>query len=79
MVLQIPFVRVTEPLRDKLTLCERGVFDLLVTGKIHKEIAATLGITTRTAKYHATKIYRKLQVKDRLEFLARYGKAEIEE
>lgn len=79
MVLKVPFVRVSEDLQARLTLRERDVFEMLVTRKSHKEIAAALNISTRTAKWHASKIYRTLGVKDRLEFLARYGKADFKE
>lgn len=78
MVLKVPFVRVTEDLQARLTLRERDVFELLVTRKSHKEIAAILNISHRTAKFHASKIYRTLGVKDRLEFLSKYGKAQPE-
>jgi len=45
---------------------EKDVARLLAKGDSHKEIAQTLDITVRTVKAHATAIYHKLNIKDRL-------------
>ena len=45
-----------------LTVRERQVFELVVGGKMNKQIAATLGIHERTVKLHRTAITSKLGV-----------------
>lgn len=51
---------------DVLSAREKEVALLLGDGKSHFEISTLLGITVRTVKAHATSIYAKLGVKDRL-------------
>jgi DNA-binding NarL/FixJ family response regulator len=51
---------------DTLSKREREVALLLGDGATHQEISDTLDITVRTVKAHATAIYQKLNVKDRL-------------
>ncbi|MDD4854683.1 MAG: LuxR C-terminal-related transcriptional regulator [Sulfuricurvum sp.] len=51
---------------------EQEISLLLLKGKTNNEIAELVGITPRTIKAHATHIYQKLQVKDRLDFALRY-------
>jgi DNA-binding NarL/FixJ family response regulator len=51
---------------DVLSKREREVALMLGDGATHQEIADDLDITTRTVKAHATAIYQKLDVKDRL-------------
>lgn len=51
---------------DELSKREREVAVMLGDGATHQEIADTLNITVRTVKAHATAIYQKLDVKDRL-------------
>lgn len=51
---------------DALSDREKEVALLLGEGKSHLEISSLLGITVRTIKAHATSIYAKLGVKDRL-------------
>lgn len=51
---------------DVLSKREREVALMLGNGATHQEIADDLDITTRTVKAHATAIYQKLDVKDRL-------------
>lgn len=46
-----------------LTEREREVMDLLVTGKLNKQIAAELDISVRTAEAHRARIMEKLQVR----------------
>lgn len=53
-------------LLDVLSVREKEVALLLGEGKSHYEISLSLGITVRTIKAHATSIYAKLGVKDRL-------------
>jgi FixJ family two-component response regulator len=47
---------------DRLTPREREVLDLVVRGKLNKEIAGELAIHERTVKLHRTSITSKLQV-----------------
>lgn len=49
---------------DVLTLRERQVLQLIAEGKTTKEIAADLGISTKTAESHRTNIIEKLDIHD---------------
>jgi DNA-binding NarL/FixJ family response regulator len=51
---------------DQLSKREREVALMLGEGATHQAIADALDITVRTVKAHATSIYQKLEVKDRL-------------
>lgn len=51
---------------DTLSKREQEVAILLGSGSTHQEVADALDITVRTVKAHATSIYQKLDVKDRL-------------
>lgn len=51
---------------DSLSKREQEVALMLGNGATHQEISDTLDITVRTVKAHATSIYQKLDVKDRL-------------
>jgi len=51
---------------DVLSNREREVALMLSDGATHQEISDALDITVRTVKAHATAIYQKLEVKDRL-------------
>jgi DNA-binding NarL/FixJ family response regulator len=53
-------------LMDTLSKREQEVALMLGNGATHQEIADALEITVRTVKAHATSIYQKLDVKDRL-------------
>ena len=46
----------------RLTQRERQVFDLIVRGKINKQIAHELGTTERTVKAHRHQVMEKMQV-----------------
>jgi FixJ family two-component response regulator len=46
----------------RLTPRERQVFDLIVRGKINKQIAGELGTTERTVKAHRHEVMEKMQV-----------------
>jgi DNA-binding NarL/FixJ family response regulator len=52
-----------------LTRREREVLSLLSEGKMDKEIATTLGISLRTAKFHTGNVLRKLGLASRTEVL----------
>lgn len=53
-------------LLDGLSKREQEVALMLGNGSTHQQIADALEITVRTVKAHATSIYQKLDVKDRL-------------
>lgn len=61
--------RVIRP-RERLTTREREVLRLLAAGESNKEIAAKLGITERTAKFHVTSIFTKLGAENRARAVA---------
>lgn len=70
---QAQFARVAhwrEEVRDKLnqlTAREREMLELLKNGLDNHAIAQSLDITVKTAMYHMTNLFRKLQVKNRQE------------
>ncbi|WP_176168647.1 response regulator transcription factor [Bosea thiooxidans] len=47
---------------QRLTRREREVFELVVRGKMNKQVAFTLGTTERTIKAHRHKVMEKMQV-----------------
>jgi FixJ family two-component response regulator len=47
----------------QLTARERQVFDLLVRGKLHKQISYELGISERTVKLHRHQVVEKLKAR----------------
>jgi ATP/maltotriose-dependent transcriptional regulator MalT len=49
---------------------EQEVLELIGKGYMNKEIAGMMNITERTVKWHASKIYEKLQVSTRTEAVA---------
>lgn len=52
---------------NSLTLKEKEVCRLLVKGLSNREIAAALGVTEKTIKFHVTSIFEKFEVKSRSE------------
>lgn len=54
-----------------LTRREREVLDLMILGKVHKEIADALHVSVRTVKFHAAVLYAKYAVHGRDELLRR--------
>jgi FixJ family two-component response regulator len=46
---------------NALTPREREVFELVIQGKMNKEIAAVLGTTARTIKAHRHKVMKKTE------------------
>lgn len=59
------------PAGDRLTARELEVLQLVTAGLRNKEIAAKLGITENTAKYHLRNILEKLHAESRTELAAR--------
>jgi two-component system, NarL family, response regulator len=53
--------------RVELSDREREVLEAMVRGRSNKEIASALGISENTVKVHATRVFEKLGVADRLE------------
>ncbi|MDF1875013.1 response regulator transcription factor [Sulfurimonas sp. SAG-AH-194-I05] len=67
LIEDIPMKEVSDSLNlDVLSSREKSVALLLKDGKTYKEIANSLSITPRTVKAHASHVYKKLGVKDRL-------------
>jgi DNA-binding NarL/FixJ family response regulator len=67
LILELPVVNKKEnSLLKDLTSREQEVAQHLKDGEIYKKIAEKLNITPRTVKAHASNIYAKLNVKDRL-------------
>jgi len=60
--------------RFNFTGREREVFALLVAGEAQKEIAATLGISEPTVRFHAVNFYAKCGVSNQRELLAFYAR-----
>ncbi|MCL7763860.1 LuxR C-terminal-related transcriptional regulator [Polaribacter sp. Z014] len=61
-------VPLTESL-ENLSIREREIFDLIVSGKSNKEIAEEVNISVNTVKFHVKNIYLKLDIKNRKEAL----------
>ena len=62
---------------DGLTRREREICALLLTtGDAQKHIAAQLGLSEDTVKFHVKNIYRKLEVQSRMELIAKAGERE---
>lgn len=55
-----------------LTAREREVLELLVKGRLYKEIASELEVSVPTVDFHIRNIYAKLHVRSRAEAVARY-------
>jgi DNA-binding NarL/FixJ family response regulator len=56
----------------KLSPREREVLDLLVEGRLYKEIADQLGVSQSAVRHHIEHIYKKLHVRSRSEAITRY-------
>lgn len=56
-----------------LTAREQEVLRLLLQGQSNQRMAVTLGVTTRTVKYHVTNVLRKLGARSRISLLASYN------
>ena len=54
---------------DVLSFREREIFNLIVSSKSNKEIAAEVNISVNTVKFHVKNIYGKLNIKSRKEVL----------
>lgn len=63
-------LRSLQVLLGSLTPRERQVFDLVVRGKINKQIAHALGTTERTVKAHRHQVMEKMQVQSLAELVS---------
>jgi DNA-binding NarL/FixJ family response regulator len=59
--------------REKLTGAERGVASLICTGCSNKQIAQRLKVSEQTVKSHCSRIYKKMEVSDRLQLAIKLG------
>lgn len=64
-------VRPLEPLLEALTVREHEVLALLADGLPNREIAAALGISEHTVKFHLASIFGKFAVSTRTEAVQR--------
>jgi len=49
----------------ELTQCERDIWLLMMGGTLIKNVACELGMSESMVKYHATHIYKKLDIANR--------------
>ena len=62
-----------DPIVGSITPREQEVLNWLARGHTYGEIAMQLGISSETVKMHLKKIYRKLNVGNKIEALNRIG------
>lgn len=55
---------------ERLTRRERQVFDLVIRGKLNKQVAFALGTTARTIKAHRHKVMEKLEARSAIELVS---------
>jgi two-component system response regulator DctR len=60
---------------DSLTQRERQVLDLLLAGKLNKQIADELGIAMRTVEVHRARVFEKMGVRNAVELAGRLAAA----
>ena len=60
---------------NRLSKREWEVVGLLLQGNSNKQIAASLGISTRTVEFHLKNIYLKFEVRSRIELILKLGNA----
>jgi DNA-binding CsgD family transcriptional regulator len=54
-----------------LSPAERRIAVLVPSGKTNKEIAADLGLSYKTVKFHLTMVFKKLEVSNRVQLATR--------
>lgn len=59
---------------NALTPREQQVLDLLIAGKLYKEIGVELGVSIDTVRSHVRKVYEKLHIHSRTEIILKFGK-----
>lgn len=57
----------------ELSVREREVFSLIIAGLENKDIAQRLHVSPRTVKFHASNIFTKLDLRSRVDLIARYA------
>ena len=68
-----PFIDIRDLQQDPiqtLSRKERQILESLATGMTNKELAAELGISTNTVKFHLSNLYDKLSVRNRAQAIA---------
>jgi FixJ family two-component response regulator len=55
---------------DSLTAAEHKVFDLVVRGRLNKQIAGELGVAERTVKWHRHNLMQRLQIQSVAELVS---------
>ena len=69
------FHRTPPPKPDhELTTREQQVLDLLIQGKLYKEISQELGVSIDTVRTHVRKVYDKLHIHSRTEIILKFGR-----
>ena len=71
------FANLSEALIEPLSMREQEVLQLIALGKTNQEIAEQLVVARGTIKAHAASIYRKLDVTNRTEAVARARQLDI--
>jgi len=71
-------LQASEAARDQLTASEHQVAGLAVRGLQNREIAGRLFMSVKTVEAHLTRIYRKLEVRTRVELVHSY-RPQVEE
>lgn len=66
---QETWLRTARARLDQLTRREREVFDLVVRGKMNKQVAFEIGTTERTVKAHRHEVMKKMQVRSVVELV----------
>lgn len=61
-------------LLGQLTMRQKEVYDLIISGKTNKEIVSELFIEQSTLKSHINQIYRKLNIQNRKELKSRINR-----
>lgn len=69
--MQLVRVRAFEDRLQRLTERERQVFELVVRGKLNKQIAFELGITERTVKAHRRQVMEKTAMRSLVDLVSR--------
>ena len=64
---------------EKLTVRERQVLDGIAAGRLNKQIAADLGITEQTVKFHRARIMERMQARSASELMRMAAKLAIGE
>ncbi|GEK73315.1 MULTISPECIES: response regulator transcription factor [Halomonas] len=68
--------RLREEMLDRLTQRERAVAVAVAEGNSNKAVARLLGITERTVKAHLGAVFRKLEVRDRMQLVLKLSHQE---